>query len=62
MPYDYEKIVLDIPNKQLNKWRKFSQNRQEKAIFSYIKTLYKVDTDFEEQIPKLLNVIADPIV
>lgn len=60
--YDYTKIVLDIPDKQVSKWRKFSKKRQEKALCSYIKTLYKVDKEFEEQIPNLLSMIVDPIV
>lgn len=51
-----------IPDKQISKWRKYSKNRQEKALCSYIKTLYKVDEEFIEQIPKLLNMIIDPIV
>ncbi len=62
MAYDYTKIALDIPDKQISKWRKYSKNRQEKALCSYIKTLYKVDEEFIEQIPKLLNMIIDPIV
>lgn len=60
--YDYAKIVLDIPGKQVSKWRKYSKKRQEQAIYSYIKTLYKVDEDFVEQIPNLLSMIIDPIV
>ena len=62
MAYDYTKIALDIPDKQISKWRKYSKNRQEKALCLYIKTLYKVDEEFIEQIPKLLNMIIDPIV
>ena len=60
--YDYEKIVLDIPGKQVSKWRKYSKKRQEQAIYSYMKTLYKVDEDFVEQISNLLSMIIDPIV
>lgn len=60
--YDYEKIVLDIPGKQVSKWRKYSKERQEQAIYSYMKTLYKVDEDFVEQISNLLSMIIDPIV
>lgn len=62
MAYDYTKIALDIPDKQISKWRKYSKNRQEKALCSYIKTLYKVDEEFIEQIPKLISMIIDPIV
>ena len=60
--YDYKKIVLDIPDKQVKKWRRYTKKRQEQALYSYIKTLYKVDEDFAEQIPDLLSMIADPIV
>ncbi len=62
MAYDYTKIALDIPDKQISKWRKYSKKRQGKALCSYIKTLYKVDEEFIEQIPKLLSMIIDPIV
>lgn len=62
MSYDYEKIVLDIPNKQVSTWKKYSRKRQEKAVYSYIKTLYKVDEGLTEQIPRLLMMIIDPIV
>ena len=62
MAYDYTKIALDIPDKQISKWRKYGKKRQEKALCSYIKTLYKVDEEFIEQIPKLLSMIIDPIV
>lgn len=60
--YNYEKVVLNIPSNQISKWRKYSKERQEQAIYSYMKTLYKVDEDFVEQIPKLLSMIIDPIV
>ena len=55
--YDYAKIALDIPDKQVRKWKKYSKKRQEKALCSYIRTLYKVDNDFFNQIPDLLNKI-----
>lgn len=62
MSYDYEKIVLSIPEKQVKNWRRYSQKRQEQAMYSYIKTLYKVDGELVEQIPRLLRMIGDPIV
>lgn len=62
MSYDYKKIVLDIPSRQINKWKKYSLERQKGALYSYIKTLYKVDGELIEQIPYLLNTIIDPIV
>lgn len=62
MSYDYVKIVLDIPNKQMSKLRKYSKKRQEQALYSYIKTLYNVDENLIEQMPNLLSMIVDPIV
>lgn len=60
--YDYRKIILDIPDKQVKKWRRYSKERQEQAVYSYVKTLYKVDEEFAIQIPDLINLIVDPIV
>lgn len=57
MSYDYEKIVLDIPDKQVSKWRKYGKKRQEQAIYSYMNTVYNVSEDFVEQIPNLLGLI-----
>lgn len=62
MSYDYVKIVLDIPKKQVSKLRKYSKKRQEQALYSYIKILYNVDEDLIEQMPNLLSMIIDLIV
>jgi hypothetical protein len=60
--YDYKKIVTEIPNTQVNTWKKYKRERREKAIYSYINTLYKADDDLIHQIPNLLNIIIDPMV
>lgn len=57
MEYDYAKIVKDIPHKQVSKWRKYSKKRQERALYSYINTLYKADETLIEQIPELINIL-----
>ena len=62
MSYDYEKIVRNIPDRQVNIWKNYSQVRRQKALYSYIKTLYKVNENLEQQIPYLLSIIIDPIV
>lgn len=62
MSYDYKKIVRNIPNRQVNIWKNYSQVRRQKALYSYIKTLYKVNENLEQQIPYLLSIIIDPIV
>lgn len=62
MSYDYEKIVRSIPKKQVSMWKKYSQERREKALYSYIKTMYNVDEYLVQRIPYLLNMIIDPIV
>jgi hypothetical protein len=62
VPYDYEKIVMEIPDTQVNMWKKYKRERSEKALYSYIKTLYKADEDLLQQIPDLLNIIIDPMV
>ena len=56
-PNKYEKIVNDIPNKQVNMWKKYNQERREKALYSYIKTKYNVDEDLNEQISYMFNMI-----
>lgn len=43
-------------------WKKYSQERREKALYSYIKTMYNVDEYLVQRIPYLLNMIIDPIV
>ena len=34
MAYDYTKIALDIPDKQISKWRKYSKNRTREKRFA----------------------------
>lgn len=61
MRYDYTSIVRNIPKNQVSKWRKYSKKRQEKALYAYIKTMYKVDEELEDQIPNLLNIILKKV-
>jgi hypothetical protein len=55
--YDYKKIVMEIPNTQASIWKKYKRERREKALYSYINTLYKADDNLLQQIPNLLNLI-----
>ena len=56
--YDYEKIILDLPDKQKGAWKYYSQERCKQAIFLYIKTNYAVDDSLDEQLPHLVDLIV----
>lgn len=55
--YDYSKIVKAIPTDQLHKFKRYSDERLEQAIFSYISTWYKVDYRLKSQIADLRKII-----
>ena len=61
-PEDYieiknSKIVKAIPTDQLHKFKRYSDERLEQAIFSYISTWYKVDYRLKSQIADLRKII-----
>lgn len=56
LSYDYEKIILAIPQKQVGKWKKYNKQRLEKVLYAYINTLYKVDDSFGNQLSQLVEV------
>ena len=56
--YDYEKIILDLPDKQKNIWKTYNQERCRNAILMYVKTLYAVDDSLDEQLPHLVDLIV----
>lgn len=55
--YDYEKIIINAPQSQIQKWKTYTQQRCEKAILAYINTLFKVDDSLESQLPHLAKSI-----
>lgn len=56
--YDYEKIISDIPKTSISKWRNYNQERCEKAIRAYVKTVFGIDISFESQISHLVNSLV----
>ncbi|MCI2105276.1 MAG: hypothetical protein LKK00_00945 [Intestinimonas sp.] len=55
--FDYIKIVADIPNQQLAKWKKYKPERRKHSICLYMKTYFKVDTNFKSQLPNIIRLI-----
>lgn len=57
LSYDYDKIIMDVPLRQINEWKRYKEERRERAILSYIKTLYKEDELLDEQIRHLVDLV-----
>lgn len=57
--YDYKKIIIDVPAKYKNKWKKWGNNRQrgEKAILSYIRSNYNLNEELSHEIPSLFDLL-----
>ncbi len=55
--YDYDKIVLDIPEELKTVWRRYGQSRCENAIYAYINTVYRADDSLNKQLPHLCNLV-----
>ena len=57
LSYDYKKIIMSIPPKQVNKWKKYNKQRLEKVLYAYINTWYKADSSLNYQLPKLAEIL-----
>lgn len=55
--YDYEKIVAEIPEKKVKKWKNYSDDRLKKTILSYIETIWGGKNLTEEQLSSVLEYI-----
>ncbi|MDE7248867.1 MAG: hypothetical protein K2N82_03075, partial [Lachnospiraceae bacterium] len=55
--YDYIKIINEIPQSQISRWKKYKPERCEKAILAYINTLFRIDKDLESQISHLVDCV-----
>ena len=55
--YDYDIIVLDIPEELKAVWRRYGQSRCENAIYAYINTVYRADDSLNKQLPHLYNLV-----
>lgn len=55
--YDYIKIINEIPQSQIARWKKYKPERCEKAIFAYINTSFRIDKDLESQISYLVDYV-----
>lgn len=55
--YDYKKIINEIPQSQIARWKKYKPERCEKAIFAYINTLFRIDKDLESQLSYLVDCV-----
>ena len=55
--YDYIKIINEIPQSQISRWKKYKPERCKKAILAYINTLFRIDKDLESQISQLVDCV-----
>lgn len=55
--YDYIKIINEIPQSQISRWKKYKPARCKKAILAYINTLFRIDKDLESQISQLVDCV-----
>lgn len=55
--YDYIKIINEIPQSQISRWKKYKPARCKKAILAYINTLFRIDKDLESQILQLVDCV-----
>ena len=55
--YDYEKIILKIPHKQIVKWKRYDRQRCERVIVAYLNTVFAVDHTLEGQISHLVDLV-----
>lgn len=56
--YDYEKVILDVSNSQKTVWKTYTKERREKAILTYINTLFKADGILDTEIAHLADIIV----
>lgn len=56
--YDYTKIVKCIPKTVQSNWQTYKKARLEKAIYTYIKTNFKVNESLETQLPDLAAMLT----
>ena len=57
IPYDYEKIVADMPKSNITALRKYKPQRREKYLLACINTRFRIDDSLNDQLPHLLDLI-----
>lgn len=57
--YDYEKIILDIPESIKSVCRKYTEDRCKSVVLKYIETHFRVDNTLNESIHGLVNSVRN---